>query len=157
MTDHTFELETLWTGNSGEGTSKYDAYSRDYEVRANGKPVLLSSADKAFRGDRARYNPEELLIAALSGCHLLSYLHVCADAGVVVTRYEDRASGVMAVDRAGRGAFTDVLLRPVVTVATGSMVERGLGLHEAAHRMCFIANSVSFPVRNEPTVTSDQV
>ncbi len=150
--EHGYEVAVRWTGNLGEGTAGYRAYARAHEVTAAGKPVLLGSSDAAFRGDASRWNPEELLVAALSQCHLLTYLHLCADAGVVVTEYEDRATGVMVTDAKGGGRFTEVTLRPVVSVADDSMSEAAQELHETAHERCFIASSVSFPVDCEPSV-----
>jgi organic hydroperoxide reductase OsmC/OhrA len=116
--------------------------------------VILGSSDPAFRGEAARWNPELELLAALSQCHLLSYLHVCATAGVVVTGYVDDAEGTMAEDSDGGGRFTEAVLRPRVTVATADMIESATALHEEASAKCFIANSVNFPVRHEPTVTA---
>lgn len=149
---HRYEVTVVWTGNRGEGTINYRAYARDHELRAEGKPTIAGSSDPAFRGDPSRWNPEELLIAALSQCHLLSYLHLCAVSDVVVTAYEDRPEGVMAEAKAGGGRFTEVTLRPLVTVAHQSMTEAALSLHTRAHALCFIASSVDFPVRHEPEV-----
>jgi organic hydroperoxide reductase OsmC/OhrA len=119
----------------------------------NGKPELLASADKPFRGDPERWNPEDMLVASLSECHLLSYLHACVKAGVVVVSYRDRATGLMTEDGHGGGAFTEVVLRPEVVVADASMIEAAERAHAQAHEWCFIANSVNFPVRHEATVT----
>jgi len=124
-----------------------------HEVRAAGLPVIAGSADRAFRGDADRWNPELLLVGALAECHMLSYLHVCAVNGVVVTAYRDRAGGTMEETGDGGGHFTEVVLRPVVEVAAAGMAEKARSLHEEAHRLCFIANSVNFPVRHEATVT----
>jgi len=154
MTTHTYDLTTRWTGNLGQGTATYEEYSRDYEILGDNKPPLAGSADPHFRGDPSRYNPEELLLAALSGCHLLWYLHLCADAGIVVHAYEDRPSGTMTLTSDGGGSFSEVVIRPQVTVETEQMVEEAVGLHARAHALCFIANSVSFPIRHEPNVTS---
>lgn len=147
---HTYAISTTWTGNRGEGTSSYRAYGRDHELASVGRPTLAASADPAFRGDHDRWNPELLLVAALSDCHLLSYLHLCAVNGVVVTAYTDEASGVMEQHGNG-GRFTEVILRPVVTVSDESMIDKANALHHDAHENCFIASSVSFPVRTEPT------
>ena len=133
------------------GTSQYAAYSRDHEVIGAGKASIAGSSDPAFRGDRSRYNPEELLVASVSTCHMLWYLHLCADNGVVVTNYEDAPLGVMREDSDGRGVFTEVVLRPVVTISKGSEHDAHR-LHEKANRMCYVANSVKFPVRHEATV-----
>ena len=151
--EHRYAVTVEWTGNTGTGTSGYRAYERRHEITAPGtpKPPIPGSSDPAFRGDRARWNPEELLLAALSACHQLAYLHLCADAGVVVVGYEDRAAGVMVEEGEG-GRFTSVVLRPVVTVAAGSDVARAHALHERAHANCFIASSVSFPVTHEAEV-----
>lgn len=149
---HSYTLTTTWTGNRGTGTSGYRDYSRDAAVHVDGKPTLLASADKPFRGDPARWNPEDMLLAALSQCHLLSYLHACVEAGVVVTAYTDEATGTMQEDGRKGGSFTEVTLRPVVTVADESMIEAARAAHTQANAWCFIANSVNFPVRHEPTV-----
>lgn len=149
---HNYELALSWTGNQGTGTSAYRAYSRAHEVTAPGRPPLLGSADPAFRGETDRWNPELLLVAALSGCHLMSYLHVCVEAGVVVTAYSDAPTGAMTQTPGGGGHFTEVVLRPRVTLAPGSDVELATRLHGDANERCFIAGSVNFPVRHEPVV-----
>jgi organic hydroperoxide reductase OsmC/OhrA len=150
---HRYELTIRWTGNVGTGTSDYCGYGRDHEINGDGKPALLGSSDPAFRGDAARWNPEELLVAALSQCHMLWYLHLCADGGVVVTGYTDTPVGTMTMDATGGGGqFTDVILRPAVTVADPSMTDKAMALHDEVSAVCFIARSVNFPVRHEPTV-----
>jgi organic hydroperoxide reductase OsmC/OhrA len=121
-------------------------------VSAAGPPDLPGSADPTFRGDRTRWNPEQLVVAALSQCHLLTYLHLCATNDVVVTGYVDDAHGEMATHRDGSGELTSVTLRPRVTVADQAMVERALALHHDVPGLCFIARSVNFPVHHEPTV-----
>lgn len=152
---HHYELDLQWTGNLGTGTSHYRAYGRNHTIsfpntKAAGetKPDLLASADPTFRGDPSRYNPEELLLAALSGCHMMSFLHVCVNAGVVVTAYEDHATGTMALHPEGSGQFTEVTLNPIVTVAEASMIENLEALHHKANQLCFIANSCNFPIRH---------
>lgn len=152
MTRHHYTTTVHWTGNRGTGTSSYRDYSRSHAIEAEGRPVLAASSDPAFRGEADRWNPELLFVAALSECHLLQYLHLCAIGGVVVTGYEDTAAGTMEMTPDGGGAFTEVVLRPVVTVADASMVERATALHERAHELCFLASSVRMPVRHEPTV-----
>ncbi|MFC4035567.1 OsmC family protein [Streptomyces polygonati] len=150
---HAYETEVVWTGNLGTGTSSYRSYGRDHTASAAGLPTILGSADRTFHGDPRRWNPELLLLAALSQCHLLSYLHVCAVNGVVVTGYTDRAAGTMRETGDGGGRFTEVVLRPRVEVASAEMAEKARSLHGEANRLCFIAGSVNFPVRHEPTVT----
>jgi organic hydroperoxide reductase OsmC/OhrA len=148
--EHTFAARLIWTGAEQGPTRSHESYSRDYVVEIEGKPPLAGSAAPAFRGDPARHDPEGLLVAALSACHMLSYLYLCAGAGIEVVAYEDRASGTMAIkDRKMR--FVDVLLEPKVTIAKGDR-ERAIALHEGAHEACFIANSVNFPVRHQPVV-----
>lgn len=147
---HRYAVTVTWTGNRGTGTSGYRDYSRDHELRAGDKPVLAGSSDRTFRGDPARWNPEELLVAALSQCHMLAYLHLSADARIVVTAYADAAEGTMAEHPDGSGEFTEVVLRPRVTLADPSRAGEAAGLHERAHELCFIARSVNFPVRCEP-------
>jgi organic hydroperoxide reductase OsmC/OhrA len=150
---HNYEILTRWTGNLGSGTSAYGAYSRNHEFQGPGKAgPILGSSDPTFRGDSKRYNPEELLVASLSACHLLWYLHLCADVGVVVVEYVDAAQGTMVVNEDGGGRFTEVVLRPQVTIRSAEQQSVALSLHQEAHRLCFIANSVNFPVRHVPTV-----
>lgn len=152
---HAYPIHLTWTGNLGSGTSDYRAYSRDHEITAAGKPLLPGSSDPAFRGDPSRYNPEELLVASLSACHMLWYLHLCAEAGIVVSEYTDEARGTMLESPAGGGAFSDVVLRPMVTIQAGADAKLAEALHERAHELCFIARSVNFPVRCEPQVKVD--
>jgi organic hydroperoxide reductase OsmC/OhrA len=152
MRTHHYPLSVAWTGNLGAGTTAYDAYSRDHLVRVNGKQALEASSDPAFRGDAARHNPEELLVASLSSCHMLWYLHLCATRGVVVTAYVDEALGTMEELHDGSGHFSEVVLRPLVTLGPGCDTELAAQLHEEAHRSCFIANSVNFPVHCVPTI-----
>lgn len=147
---HHYQLNLHWTGNLGSGTSNYRVYQRNHTIQFPNKPELLASADPTFRGDPTRYNPEELLLAALSGCHLMSFLHVCVNAGVVVTAYEDHATGTMVLNPDDSGHFTKVTLNPIVTVAESAMLEKLDALHHKANQLCFIANSVNFPVRHNP-------
>lgn len=149
---HIYSCSVTWTGNTGSGTSRYNSYSRDYIVASSGKPQIAGSSDPAFRGDPKRYNPEDLLVVALSSCHMLSYLHLAAVGGVIVTAYVDEAGGVMTQDAKGSGAFTRVTLRPRVTIAAGGDSAKARELHHAAHEVCFIANSVNFPVDCEPEI-----
>ena len=151
---HRYSVAVQWTGNTGTGTSGYRSYERAHEISAEGKPAISATSDPAFRGDPARWNPEELLLAALSSCHQLAYLHLCAVAGVVVMDYVDHAEGIMEETPDGAGQFTRVLLRPKVTIAAGSDATKALALHHEAHERCFIARSVNFPVEHEAEVTS---
>ena len=148
---HSYQVKVVWTGNRGDGTADYDAYARDHQIIVRGKPIIEASADAAFRGDARRHNPEDLLVAALSTCHMLWYLHLAADAGIIVTGYRDEAVGEMTVDPRAGGAFTSVVLRPVVTMRAGEP-DLARGLHEEANRRCFIANSVNFPVTHEASI-----
>jgi organic hydroperoxide reductase OsmC/OhrA len=148
---HHYETVVTWTGNSGSGTSGYRDYARDHDVTADGRVTISGSSDPAFRGDASRWNPEQLLVVSLSQCHMLWYLHLCAEAGVVVISYVDRAVGSMAEDSTG-GRFTDVVLRPEIEVSSPDMIEAATRLHDDAHRACFVASSVNFPVRHEPRI-----
>ena len=152
--EHRYALQARWTGNRGTGTSGYRDYDRSVTLSIDGKPALEASSDRPFRGDPSKWNPEDMLLAALSECHLLSYLHACVQAGVVVVSYTDDATGRMTEDGRGGGAFTEVVLRPRVEVAAASMVAAAEAAHAQAHEWCFIANSVNFPVRHEATVSA---
>ena len=149
---HTYDVTVTWTGDDGPGTASYRAYRRDHVVDAAGRPAIPGSSDPAFRGDAGRWNPEQLLVVSLSQCHMLWYLHLCAEAGVVVHAYRDEARGDMEENADGSGQFVAVTLRPAVTVADAGMVERAMALHHDVPAKCFIARSVNFPVHHEPTV-----
>lgn len=151
MKEHRYRTRVTWTGNTGEGTANYRAYSRNHVISAKGKPEIPGSSDPNFRGDPSRYNPEEMLVASLSTCHMLWYLHLCAVNKIVVTAYEDAAEGVMSESSDGSGEFVRVVLKPRVTIASGDRA-LALALHHEAHKFCFIANSVKFPVEAEPEV-----
>ena len=153
--DHHYELSLVWQGNTGTGTSGYREYSRAGELRVQGKPLLAASADTPFRGDADRWNPEDMLIGSLAECHLLSYLYVATLHGVVVTAYEDHATGSMVATGDGGGHFTEVTLHPRVTVADASMAQAAQRIHAEASAKCFIASSVNFPVHHEPIVLVD--
>lgn len=152
MKEHHYQATVQWTGNAGSGTSGYRNYERSHTISIDNKTDILGSSDPAFRGDAAKHNPEELLVASLSACHLLWYLHLCAEAGVVVLEYADTATGIMQETTTKGGHFTEVTLHPFVVVATADMTEKALELHQKAHQLCFIANSVNFTVLHRPTV-----
>ena len=152
MNKHRYETHMVWTGNTGDGTATYRSYKRNFTLSAPGKPELLGSSDRAFRGDADRYNPEDMLVAALSSCHMLSYLHLCAVNNIVVTAYEDNATGTMEERPDGSGTFTEVNLNPKVTITATSDADKAKELHHKAHELCFIANSVNFPVENSPAI-----
>ncbi|WP_321817179.1 MULTISPECIES: OsmC family protein [unclassified Paraburkholderia] len=149
--EHNYAVTVRWTGNRGTGTSGYRDYDRDHTIEAAGKAAIAGSADPAFRGDAARWNPEDLLVASASACHKLWYLHLCADAGIVVLAYVDDAQGTM-IDSPQRGCFKEIVLRPRVTIRAGDNPSLAEQLHHAAHEQCYIANSVNFPIRCEPVV-----
>ena len=142
---HSYPITVHWTAERGEGTRSHRSYSRNHSVAGDGKPEIAASSDPAFRGDRSRYNPEELLVASISSCHMLWYLHLCSVNGISVVEYHDDARGTMAESDDGSGQFTRVDLRPAVTIASGDSA-RALELHREAHRLCFVARSVNFPV-----------
>ena len=155
MNRHEYALTIEWTGNLGEGTRAYQAYSRDHVIHVPGKPPIDGSSDPSFRGDATRHNPEDLFVASLSACHMLWYLHLCSTNGLIVNRYRDKACGTLVLDADGSGAFSKVALAPEIVLAASpdeDARQRAIELHEAAHRMCFLANSVRFEVIVEPTV-----
>lgn len=145
--EHHYAVTVTWTGNRGSGTSGYRDFDRDHRIAAEGKQEIAGSSDPAFRGDKQRWNPEELLLASVSACHKLWYLHLASEAGVLVLGYVDHAEGTMITDTDGSGRFTEIVLKPQVTIAAGGDVATAEGLHHGAHKKCFIANSLNFPVR----------
>jgi len=153
---HHYNIDLAWTGNTGTGTKTYRGYERSHTIAAPGKPVIEGSSDPSFRGDASRYNPEELLVAALSACHMLSYLHVCAVAGIVVVAYKDQATGTMEETKDGGGHFTEVTLHPVVTITDPSRTDEANELHHKAGALCFIAASCNFPVSHVPECVAQQ-
>jgi len=153
--NHEYNISVRWTGNTGNGTSGYKSYERNHTVQAPDKAEILCSSDPSFRGDKTKYNPEELLVASISTCHMLWYLHLCADAGIIVTAYHDKANGIMQETENGGGYFKEITLYPQVIVKDNSMVEKANSLHAKANELCFIANSVKFPVHHKPTCTTE--
>ena len=151
--EHQYQVSTKWTGNLGPGTSQYTAYSRNHEISGPKKQAPIpGSSDPLFRGDATRYNPEELLVGALSACHMLWILHLCADAGIVITEYSDEALGFMTENADGSAQFTGVTLRPVMTITDLARAAEARELHHRAHAVCALARSVNFPVHHEPVV-----
>jgi organic hydroperoxide reductase OsmC/OhrA len=146
---HNYAIRMRWTGNTGQGTRDYRAYERAHEYSVEGKPVVRGSSDPAFRGDRTRHNPEELLVMSLSSCHMLWYLHLCAESKIVVVDYVDDATGTLMEDKERGGFFTEVVLRPRITISSDGDLAKAESLHDRAHHLCYIANSVNFAVRCE--------
>ncbi len=150
MHTHKYPVTVKWTGNTGIGTSGYTAYERSHIISMENKPDIIGSSDTPFRGDNTKHNPEDMLVASLSTCHMLWYLHLCSDAGIIVTGYVDNATGTLSVEPGKTGHFTEVVLHPVVTITDPAMTGKANELHNDAHSKCFIANSVNFPVTHEP-------
>ena len=149
--EHCYLTALEWTGNTGTGTASYTGYKRAHEIRMEGKPPIPGSSDPSFRGDPGRHNPEELLVASLSACHMLWYLHLCADRGIVVSAYVDHAEGVLVENADCSGQFTRVVLRPEVTVSRGDL-DMAKELHHEVPAKCFIARSMNFSVLHEPVI-----
>ncbi len=150
--EHHYLVKLKWQGNTGQGTANYRVYKRDYVIGVQGKEFIKGSSDPSFRGDATRYNPEEMFVASLSACHMLWYLHLCADAGIIVEEYTDNAKGLMQEDNERGGYFKEVILRPRVIISGSSNKAMAESLHEKANKMCFIANSCNFPVKHEPEI-----
>ena len=153
---HEYSATIKWTGNKGDGTKDYRSYERSHSIHVDNKVVIEGSADPAFRGDKTKYNPEDLLLASLSACHMLSYLHLCAVGGVVVVDYVDNATGIMKETSNGAASFTEVTFHPKVTVTDESMIEKANHLHEKANELCFIARSVNFSVKHSPMAITNE-
>ncbi|MEH6306047.1 OsmC family protein [Olivibacter sp. CPCC 100613] len=151
---HQYQLHTEWTGNLGKGTANYHAYDRSYKITINQKITIEGSSDPAFRGDRTKHNPEELLLASLSSCHMLWYLHLCAEAKITVLAYTDTATATMIETVTGGGAFNEAHLHPTVVIAEEGKLEKAIALHQKANALCFIANSVNFKVFHHPTCST---
>jgi organic hydroperoxide reductase OsmC/OhrA len=148
---HNYSLTVKWTGNTGTGTSNYKEFERDHSIFVENKTEILGSSDPAFRGDKTKHNPEDLLLASISSCHMLWYLHLCAIEGIIVTDYIDNATGIMIETANGGGKFTEATLNPIVTITNILMTEKANELHKKANELCFVANSLNFPVYHKPT------
>lgn len=152
MKNHTYQLSVTWTGNLGKGTKTYQGYSRNHTIEAEGKPLIDGSSDPSFRGDPSRYNPEELFLSSISTCHMLWYLHLCTTHGITLVAYSDEPKGTMLEEDDGAGRFTEVTLFPKATILEHDKMELARSLHAMAHKYCFIANSLNFPVKQNPVV-----
>jgi Predicted redox protein, regulator of disulfide bond formation len=152
---HNYQAVVEWTGNKGSGTFDYRSYSRSHTIKIDGKPNIMGSSDSSYRGEKSKHNPEDLFVSAMSACHMLWYLHLCADHGVVVLKYEDRSEGTMEIDKSGSGRFTSIVLHPMVVISGASDRVKALDLHHQAHEMCFLANSVSFPITYHPEIVDE--
>lgn len=153
--NHVYATKITWTGNKGSGTMDYRSYDRDYTITANGKPDILGSSDSAFLGDKAKHNPEDLLLASISSCHMLWYLHLCAKNEIVVIDYQDEASGTLEEQADGGGKFKEVTLHPKVIIADKAHIPLAQNLHAEANKMCFIANSLNFKIQHQPSCKAE--
>ncbi|WP_419905789.1 OsmC family protein [Kiloniella sp.] len=153
--EHQYKSLLTWTGNKGTGTSNYKDYDRQYDITIEGKPTLAGSSDPAFRGDASRHNPEDMLLASISSCHMLWYLHLCSVNKIVVTDYSDPAVATMVMNPDGSGQFTSATLNPQVTITAGSNVEKAEELHHEANKMCFVTRSMNFPIGHVPTIKTN--
>ncbi|WP_326984700.1 OsmC family protein [Chryseobacterium sp. MYb264] len=149
---HHYKSTIKWTGNLGTGTDHYKNYERSHTISVENKTIIEGSSDPAFLGDKTKHNPEDMLLSALSSCHMLWYLHLCSAEGIIVTEYTDHATGIMIEQSNGSGYFSEVTLHPTVAVSHESMIERAKNLHHKANEFCFIAQSVNFPVNHEDPI-----
>lgn len=153
MKNHQYKSKVIWTGNTGESTKNYRSYQRNYTISVDGKADILGSSDPAFLGNPELHNPEDLLLASVSSCHLLWYLHLCSVNKILVLGYEDFAEGTMIENENGSGRFNEITLKPRIVVAEKEMIEKAVGLHKKANEYCFIANSLNFEVKHQPQIT----
>lgn len=149
---HRYSSTIIWTGNRGTGTDNYKNYERSHRILVKNKQEISASSDPSFRGDNTKHNPEELFLSSLSSCHMLWYLHLCSEAGIIVLEYSDNCTGIMTESLNGAGKFSEVTLNPVVTVKNKAMIEKAIALHKKANELCFLANSVNFRIIHKPTI-----
>tara|TARA_R100000789_G_C2935878_1_gene130579 strand:+ start:126 stop:596 length:471 start_codon:yes stop_codon:yes gene_type:complete len=152
MKSHNYQSQIKWTGNKGNGTKSYTSYERSYDIIIENKPTLKGSADPAFRGDASVHNPEDFFLASISSCHMLWYLHLCAENNITVIDYQDKANAEMILTTEGKGQFTKAELHPEVIILEKDKIELAESLHEKANEYCFIANSCNFPIHHKPTI-----
>ncbi|RKO70926.1 OsmC family peroxiredoxin [Sphingobacterium puteale] len=155
MKEHQYKATVEWTGNLGSGTDHYNSYERSHLISVKDKVIIQGSSDPAFRGNPSNHNPEELLLASLSSCHMLWYLHLCSVNNIVVEEYIDHATGKMIEEESGKGFFKEVTLSPAIRVQRPEMIDKAIALHKKANEYCFIANSMNFPVLHQPHVRSE--
>jgi organic hydroperoxide reductase OsmC/OhrA len=155
MTEHTYQIQVQWTGDQGQGTKDYKSYERSFLIHEQGKPDILGSADPNFRGDPQRWNPEEMLIGSIASCHMLWYLHLLSMQKIIAVKYEDSPQGTLELSAKGEGKIVGATLNPVVVITDGNRLEEAKKLHEKAHDLCFIVNSVNFTVQVKPTVLAN--
>jgi organic hydroperoxide reductase OsmC/OhrA len=153
--EHKYKLSAVWTGNKGDGTKNVRTYDRSHTISIEGKPDLFLTTDNPAVGDKSKLNPEDLLVSAISSCHMLSYLYLCSMEGIVVTAYHDNATGIMIEKESGGGSFKEVTLNPTVYLAHENKIEKAIELHHKAHEICYIANSVNFEVKCNPICKID--
>lgn len=156
MKNHHYKTKTTWTGNTGESTKNYRSYQRNYTISVDGKADILGSSDPSFLGDSQLHNPEDLLLASVSSCHLLWYLHLCSVNKILVVDYQDFAEGTMIEEENGSGKFTEITLKPRIVVKEKEMIEKAMKLHQEANERCFIANSLNFKIKHEPEITYNE-
>lgn len=153
MKEHNYEINLRWIGNEGVGTKDYRSYNRNFEVTALHKNhIIEGSSDPSFRGDKSRYNPEDVFVSSISSCHMLWFLHLCSANKLAVLEYTDKATGTMTEAKDGSGRFKEVTLHPTVVVVEEVDLELINKLHAKANKMCFIANSCNFPIYHKPKV-----
>lgn len=152
MKTHHYKTKIEWTGNKGAGTFDYRSYSRSHTIVIDGKQDILASSDSAFQGNASKHNPEDLFVSSIAACHMLWYLHLCSDAGVIIMSYEDEAEGTMLMDKKGSGKFSKIVLRPSISISPESDKKLAESLHNKAHEMCFLANSCNFSIHVEASI-----
>jgi len=148
---HDYIARVEWTGNRGEGTRTYRGYDRTWDIATPGKPAIHCSNDPLLGGDPGLPNPEDLLLASLSACHMLWYLHLASAAGIVVHAYQDNPIGAGETSPNGAGRFLSATLKPHIVVEAGADLAEAEAIHHRIHQFCFIARSVNFPVDYAPT------
>ncbi|MCP4074055.1 MAG: OsmC family protein [Hyphomicrobiales bacterium] len=149
---HEYSACIKWTGNTGEGTAKYNSYKRSWQLATSGKPLVECSNDPVLGGDPAKHNPEDMLVASIASCHMLWYLHLCAVAGITVTSYKDIPLAIGEMETSGAGRFKSITLRPQIVITATSNIEKARAIHNDVHQYCFIARSINFPVEIEPGI-----
>ena len=150
---HQYQSTVTWTGNRGSGTLDYRAYDRNFLVRIEGKPDIEGSSDSVFNGDKSVHNPEDMLLSAVASCHMLWYLHLCSENEIIVLEYTDYAIGEMKEEKDGSGRFESITLQPEIVINDEKNIVKAKALHAEANKMCFIANSLNFPVKHEVKVS----
>ena len=152
MFEKEFKVLTKWSSINKEDSLNTFSNLKTHRTYIENKEPLIISADKSFKGDKTKHNPEDLFLSALSSCHMMSYMYLCDKNNISLLNYTDEALGTLLVNEDGSGSFNSIVLYPIVTILDKNKIDLALSLHKEANRLCFIANSCKVPIVHKPQI-----